>query len=126
MNLLLALGGCPVFCESAEIYPFTAVFTHFTADERFTDSGRFVEEQKRVGGILAAADAGSFVLLNETFSGTDEKKRRGATLETAQKLQKLGSFALYVHLFMKLTGAAFPMLNTVIDDSTQTAVRIKS
>lgn len=119
VNLLLALGGCPVFCESAEIYPFTAVFTHFTADERFTDSGRFVEEQKRVGGILAAADAGSFVLLNETFSGTDEKKGEALTLETAQKLQKLGSFALYVTHFHEVNGRGIPMLNTVIDDSDE-------
>ncbi|MHB1154367.1 MAG: MutS-related protein [Eubacteriales bacterium] len=118
-NLLFALGGCPVFCESAEVYPFTSVFSHFPADERFIDSGRLVEEEKRMGEIMAKADAGSFVLLNETYSGTDEKKGAALTLDTAMKLKKRGSFALYVTHFHEVNGQGIPMLNTVIDDTDE-------
>jgi DNA mismatch repair ATPase MutS len=118
-NLLLALGGCPVFCSSAEIYPFTSVFTHFPADERFIDSGRLVEEEKRMGEIMSKADAGSFVLLNETYSGTDEIKGAALTLDTALKLKKRGTFALYVTHFHEVNGRGVPMLNTVIDDADE-------
>ncbi len=118
-NLLLALGGCPIFCESADVYPFASVFTHFPADERFIDSGRLVEEEKRMGEIMAKADADSFVLLNETYSGTDEKKGATFTLDTALKLKKRGSFALYVTHFHEVNGRGIPMLNTVIDSTDE-------
>lgn len=118
-NLLLTLGGCPVFCESADIYPFTSVFTHFPADERFIESGRLVEEEKRMGEIMAKADADSFVLLNETYSGTDEKKGAALTLDTALKLKKRGTFALYVTHFHEVNGQGIPMLNTVIDGTDE-------
>ena len=117
VNLILALAGAPVFAESAEVGPFTAVFTHFPVDERFTGSGRLVEETRRADEILARAGRGAFVFLNETYSGTDNEKGVALTLRAVEILRGRGAFGLYVTHFHEVADASFPMLNTVIDSS---------
>ena len=46
--VLLALCGCPVPCEDAELYPMKRLYTHFPRDERFDNTGRFVDEEMRI------------------------------------------------------------------------------
>ncbi|MFA6948964.1 MAG: hypothetical protein WCQ72_08275, partial [Eubacteriales bacterium] len=60
---------------------------------------------------------GSFAFLNETYSGTDDKKGAAMTLAAAKKLAANGAFALYVTHFHEVTGGEIPSLTTKIDDS---------
>ncbi len=119
LNLLLAVSGCPVFCGYAEFYPFKKIFSHFPADEKFVNSGRLYEEIERIDDILDKADGESFVFLNETYSGTDEKKGTAMTLELAGKLKAISAFGLYVTHFHEVNNGGFPMLNTIIDSDNE-------
>lgn len=117
INLILFLTGCPVFADEARIYPFSQIFTHFTTDERFEGSGRLFDEQKRVDEILAVAKRDAFLLLNETFSGTDDQKGREMTLAYSEKFRELGCFSLFVTHFHEVNDHGYTVFNTVIDVS---------
>jgi hypothetical protein len=117
INLLLFLAGCPIFADRAEIYPFRQIFTHFTTDERFEGSGRLFDEQKRVDEILANAEKDAFLLLNETFSGTDDQKGLSMTLDYSAKFKELGCFSLFVTHFHEVNDKGYTVFNTVIDVS---------
>jgi len=118
INLILFLAGCPIFADSARIYPFRQVFTHFTTDERFDGSGRLFDEQKRIDEILTIAEKDSFLLLNETFSGTDDKKGCEMTLAYTEKFKELGCFSLFVTHFHEVNDRGYTVFNTVIDVSS--------
>ncbi len=115
VNLILALAGAPVFASSGDVWPFSAVYTHFPADEKFTGSGRLVEEAMRADEIISAAKRGAFVFLNETYSGTDAERGLELTLSAARALRGKGVMGLYVTHFHEVADHDFPMLNTVID-----------
>ena len=119
INLVLFLAGCPIFAKSAKIYPFASVFSHFPADERFSAMGRLDEEKQRVDAMLAEAAKveSSFLVFNETYSGTDDKLGCEMTLETAENIKAFGGAGLFVTHFHEVRGKGFPMLNTVIDES---------
>ena len=116
INLILFLGGCPIFAEDAEIYPFTSVLTHFPADERFTSGGRLEEEQMRVNYLLNTCNADTFIVFNETYSGTDDKMGCEMTLDTASKIKEKQTFGLFVTHFHEVRAGGWPMLNTVIEE----------
>lgn len=118
---LLASRGCPVFARSAASSLFQRVFTHFPADERFTGSGRLVEEENRVKEIIDNAAEGDIVFLNETYSGTDDKKGVEMTLQTTRTLRDRGVFVLYVTHFHEAAAAEIPSLNTVMDETDTSA-----
>lgn len=115
VNLLLFLAGCPIFAESATIYPFSAVYTHFPVDESFTGLGRLDSEKLRIDRILEIADADSFFLLNETFSATDEEKGFRMALQTAEHLRARETFGLYVTHFLEIKNQDFPVLSAVVE-----------
>jgi len=115
INLILALAGAPVVAKSGEVWPFSAVYTHFPADENFTGSGRLVEEAARADEILSRAKAGAFVFMNETYSGTDAERGLDLTLRAARILRDKGAMGLYVTHFHEVADYDFPMLNTVMD-----------
>lgn len=117
ITLIMFINGCPVPCKSGKISPFSRIFTHFSKDERFEGSGRFVEEQKRIRRLNELCDGKTFVLLNETFSGTDEIKGLDETLEEMNELRRRNSFGIYVTHFHEINSAGFPILNAVIDES---------
>ena len=119
INLLLFLGGAPICAESAEIYPFGGVFTHFPSDERFTGSGRLLDEKQRMDAILSAsANVGcGFAFLNESFSGTDDRKGLDMTVSTVKSLSERSCFVLFVTHFHEVADSGYPVLTTVIDES---------
>ena len=117
-NLLLALGGVPIFARYAVVFRFDRVVTHFPADEEFTNSGRLMEELARVNSLLDSCTSDSFVFMNETYSGTDDRKGAEMTLETADKLKQLGCFALWVTHFHEVVMAGFCCLTTLIGEDT--------
>ncbi len=116
INLILFLGGCPVFAESASIYPYTAVCSHFPADERFSSGGRLQEEKQRVDYLLSLCDADTFIVFNETYSGTDDKLGCEMTLDTAGGLRERGTHGLFVTHFHEVRAGGYPMLNTVTEE----------
>ncbi|MCQ2431084.1 MAG: hypothetical protein MJ175_00615 [Clostridia bacterium] len=126
LNLVLFLFGCPVFAKEAEIYPFLRVLSHFPADERFSSSGRLVEEQARVSAMLEKTDADTFLVFNETFSGTDDKRGAELTLATSNAIREKHATGLFVTHFHEVREGGFPILNTVIasEDGNRRTFRV--
>lgn len=115
LSVLFALTGCPIAARNAHIYPFRRFFTHFPANETFSDTGRFLEEEKRVRVIREAADADTVALFNETFSGTYEKKAEEYSRALALEMAERGVFGVYVTHIHALTGQSIPSLAAAID-----------
>lgn len=115
LSVLFALTGCPIAASSARVYPFRRFFTHFPANETFSDTGRFLEEEKRVRVIREAADADTVALFNETFSGTYEKKAEEYSRSLALEMAERGVFGVYVTHIHALTGHSIPSLAATID-----------
>jgi len=126
INLILFLGGMPVFARDAEIYPFSSIYTHFPKDERFAQTGRLHEEMTRTKQILAECDDDAFILFNETFSGTDDKKGFELLLETANEIKERGIGGLYVTHFHEISDTSFPILGVIVnkDDENRRTFKI--
>lgn len=117
LAVLFFLTGCPVTAESARICPFEAVYTHFPANESFENSGRFVNEANRAEEIIEKAGENTFVLFNETYSGTDEKKSEDYSRRLADTMYERGTFGMFVTHIHALTGSRIPTLAAMIDES---------
>ena len=113
--VLLTLAGCPICAESAGVFPVSNVFTHFPQDERFETDGRYADEQRRMDEILAAHGGSSLILLNETYSTTNEELAVSSTLALAEKLKDSGSFTLYITHQHGLEAAKVPFLSVIVD-----------
>ena len=127
INLILFLAGCPVFANEAEIYPFDIVLSHFPRDERFDNIGRLDEERKRTEEMLNMAENKiAFLLFNETFSGTDDKRGLGLLTDTAAKIEKSKYFGLYVTHFHEVMSLDYPVLSAEVDllDANKRTFRI--
>lgn len=122
----LLLLGCPLPCRHAECSVPSGVFTHFPRDERFENTGRFVEENRRVQKILAQMDQDSVVLLNETYSTTNEENALELTDRLANRLYNQAVFGLYITHQHALEEGQIPYLNVVVDfnDSNRRTFRI--
>ncbi len=115
---VMYLLGCPVPATCAEIGGIDCVYTHFPRDERFDGSGRFVEENKRVAKILENCDDHSLVLLNETYSATNEENAVRYTSELAGILYEKGIFGLYItHQHGLSSEEKIPFLRVVVDEN---------
>ncbi len=113
--VLMFLLGCPVPCKSATISDISSIFAHFPRDERFDGSGRFVEENNRVNAILENMDENSLVLLNETYSTTNEENAVKMTEKLANDLWSKRIFGLYITHQHGLGESEIPYLNVLID-----------
>lgn len=113
--VLMFLLGCPVPCRSATISDISSIFAHFPRDERFDGSGRFVEENNRVNAILENMDENSLVLLNETYSTTNEENAVKMTEKLASELWDKRIFGLYITHQHGLHDSEIPYLNVLID-----------
>ena len=114
--VLLFLSGCPICADTAILWPPENVFTHFPQDERFEADGRFADEQRRVKAILEQHNGNSLILLNETYSTTNEELAVACTLELAEKLKNSGSFVLYITHQHGLEAAEVPFLSVIVDE----------
>lgn len=115
--LTLLLLGCPLPCASAVVCVPSGIFTHFPRDERFEGTGRFVEENRRVQKILTEMDEDSVVLLNETYSTTNEENAVEMTEKLADLLWDRKIFGLYITHQHSLKESAIPYLNVLIDET---------
>lgn len=114
---ILFLAGCPVPAVSAEIWPFKNVVTHFPSDERFEEGGRLADEIHRIDNIMEIADSDTLVLLNETFSGTDERKSERLIRETAEELKRRGVFGVWVTHVHSFGEEILPALSVEVDEN---------
>ncbi len=117
--VLLFLSGCPVCADTAAIWPFGNVFTHFPQDERFEADGRYADELRRTDEILASHGGDSLILLNETYSTTNEELAVTSTLALTEKLKDSGSFTLYITHQHGLEAAGVPFLSVIVDSDDQ-------
>jgi DNA mismatch repair ATPase MutS len=117
ISALFFLSGCPVAAESAEIWPVNGVFTHFPKDERFDGDGRFADERRRVDEIMKIHGGNSLVLLNETYSTTNEELALKCTSELAEALFSSGCFGIYITHQHRLAGTKIPFLSVIVDES---------
>lgn len=116
INLVLFLGGCPVMAEKAEIFPFDTVLSHFPKDERFDRTGRLDEERKRTEEMFKKTENRlPFLLFNETFSGTDEKRGFALLTDTATTIKNSRRFGLYVTHFHEVMSLDLPVLSAEVD-----------
>lgn len=113
---ILFLAGCPVPAKSAEIWPFKNVVTHFPYDERFEEGGRLADEIHRIDNIMEIADGDTLVLLNETFSGTDERKSERLIRETAEELKRREVFGVWVTHVHSFGEEILPALSVEVDE----------
>lgn len=119
LAILFFLAGCPVTASSARIWPFEAMYTHFPANESFENSGRFVNEANRAEEIIEKTNENTFVLFNETYSGTDEQKSEHYSRRLADTMYECGAFGMFVTHIHSLTGSRIPALAAVIDESDE-------
>jgi len=116
---VLFLSGCPICAADAEICPLGSVYTHFPQDERFESDGRYADELRRVEEILDSHGGNSLILLNETFSTTNEELAVSSTLDLTEKLRSSGSFTLYITHQQGLDSAGVPFLSVIVDTDDQ-------
>ena len=109
-----------VFAKEAEIYPFDTVLSHFPKDERFDNTGRLDEERRRTEEMLKAAqDKVAFLLFNETFSGTDDKRGFDLLTDTVAKIAESKHLGLYVTHFHEVMSLDFPVLSAEVDSTDE-------
>lgn len=123
-NLLFFLAGCPVLADSAYIYPFSFLASHFPKDERFDKIGRLEEEKNRTDDILLMSDSNSFLLFNEPFSATDEQCGLKLLLNLASHMKNNNIFGIVVTHFADVdTGEYAIMSPEVIEVSEDKHIR---
>ncbi len=126
ISLVFLLLGIPLPCASAVVSVPDGIYTHFPRDERFEGTGRFVEENRRVERILNEMTGNSVVLLNETYSTTNEENAVEMTEKLADTLWEKRIFGLYITHQHSLKESAIPYLNVLIDadDSNRRTFKI--
>ncbi len=113
--LTLLLLGAPIPARAGYTMVPSGIFTHFPHDERFDGSGRFVEEHRRVEAILKNADKDAVILLNETYSTTNEENAVAMTVRLAEAIWERGNFGLYITHQHALGKTEIPYLNVLVD-----------
>ena len=119
INLLLALNGAPIAARSANIFPLKKMFTHFPRDERFENTGRFVDEENRIAKIINELDAESLILLNETYSTTSKEVAVAKTNELASKLVSMKVFGIYITHQHSVDSDDIPVLSVIVDETDE-------
>lgn len=85
---VMAQAGLFVPARRARISPADGIFTHFPAEEKLgRGTGRFGDEARRLADILSQATRQSFILLNESLTGTTP----GESLYLARDIVKIFS-----------------------------------
>lgn len=115
VSVLLFLCGAPVPCRAAKLYPIHQVFTHFPRDERFENSGRSADEERRMRAILREADGDALLLLNETYATTSEQTAIAWTSTLAEEIYDSGNFGIYVTHQHAIGEGKIPFLRVIVD-----------
>lgn len=98
---LMMQSGMFVPAESLSANPCTGLFTHFKREEDATmESGKFVEELKRISAIVDHLAPNAMLLLNESFAATNEREGSEIAWQIISALLEKGVKVFYVtHLY---------------------------
>ena len=93
-------AGVPIFAKNAAFTPGLDVLTHFTVNEtHLAESGRLQDEINRLNTLVAKSDKFSFVILNETFAGTNSTKALELFQDLLRDLNREKFLCVYVTHF---------------------------
>ena len=100
ISLIFFGAGSPIMAENAELSVGINVMTHFTASEtHLQESGRLQHELARLNEIIEKSDDFSFIILNETFAGTNSVKALDLFDDFLDKTDKINFRCIYVTHF---------------------------
>ena len=100
ISLIFFGAGSPIMAESADLSVGINVMTHFTANEtHLQESGRLQYELERLNEIVEKSDAFSFIILDETFAGTNSVKALDLFDEFLDKVESIDFHCIYVTHF---------------------------
>ena len=120
VNYILTLMTGYAFCQEANIYPIKHLQTHFPNDENFKIGfGRLNDELARLDKMSETFSKDALIILNETFSSTDENTAFKYTELYLSKLHETKTFCLYVTHQQKIFDCNLPssvrILSPMID-----------
>ena len=100
ISLIFFGAGSPVFSGSAEMSVGLNIHSHFTANEtHIKESGRLQDEINRLNKVIESCDNYSFIILNETFAGTNSIKALSLFEDFLKSLEKINFLCVYVTHF---------------------------
>ena len=100
ISLVFFGAGSPIMAESADLSVGINVMTHFTVNEtHLQESGRLQHELERLNEIVEKSDAFSFIILDETFAGTNSVKALDLFDEFLDKVESINFHCIYVTHF---------------------------
>jgi len=100
INSIFFGAGSSVFAESAEISVGLNIHSHFTVNEtHLKESGRLQDEINRLNKVIEQCDNYSFIILNETFAGTNSIKALSLFEDFLKRLEKMDFLCVYVTHF---------------------------
>ena len=93
-------AGAPVFAGNAQMSVGLNIHTHFTVNEtHLKESGRLQDEINRLNKVMANCDNFSFIILNETFAGTNSIKALSLFEDFLGNLANVNFLCVYVTHF---------------------------
>ena len=99
-------AGAPIFAAEADMSVGINIHSHFTANEtHIKESGRLQDEINRLNKVMENCDNFSFIVLNETFAGTNSIKALGLFEDFLKSLEKIKFFCVYVTHFHNIAFA---------------------
>jgi len=100
ISLIFFGAGAPVFAGGAEMSVGLNIHSHFTVNEtHLKESGRLQDELNRLNKVIENCDNFSFVILNETFAGTNSIKALTLFEDFLHSVKKIDFRCVYVTHF---------------------------